>query len=323
MKDVSTELTQQVAAGQLLLARQRAIVLKLQTAGSPQSVLAESVLAQLEISQERQAALRDCWAEIGAQSYSPREAQTLRTCVSDDVAMAALERETTADCVASISPSGTFLRHAQFDLTDHMQAALLDLSSLKVAQSEHASDDLPVLEAVRSSLTAMKLLIHDLRFTSRAGRDVPLSMGIHCVVHLVQDACKTIQPIARAAGIQLDISSIDNNVAVRGDRKALLQVLENLLVAAIGSAPACGSIGISARVQCGNIYFSLSPSTSKNDLLAPRETVSTTRDDLSANLSAWIAEQIVEAHGGRLWTERSEPEVTSVHFTIPSAPSFE
>jgi signal transduction histidine kinase len=324
MKDVAMEVSPGVPARESPLARQRALVSKLRSAGSPQSVLAEWVLAQLELSQERQTALRDCWDEVHAQSYSRSKASGLGKDIRRDLAVTAPRGETTADSFAR-APSGTFLQHAQLDLTDHMQAALLDLSSLKIMRSEHASEDLVVLDAVRSSFTAMQLLIHDLRFSGGSKRDVPPSRVLHSVVHLARDACKTIEPIARAAGIKLDISSIANKVAVRGDREALLQVLENLLVAAIGSAPLCASIEISARLQSGSTYFCLSPVMSKqSDSLASRErTGSSKPHKLKANLSVWIAKQIVEAHEGRLWTERSDAEVTSLRFTIPSSRSFE
>ena len=172
---------------------------------------------------------------------------------------------------------------------------------------------------VREQLSA---LIDDLFALSRleAG-DIQWSMERVDLADLVGDTVGAMRPQARARGVQMDFAIPIGLQAARADGARLQRVLFNLIQNAIRYTPADGSVTVRAEVAEGAVQVEVAD-TGTGIADADRERVfdaffqGGARSNGSAGLGLAISRAIVEAHGGRIWLERSVGG-TSVRFTLP------
>lgn len=75
---------------------------------------------------------------------------------------------------------------------------------------------------------------------------------------LVKDVVEMQIPLATKAGVSVHLNAAGDLGSICGDRKRLLQVVENLIGNAIKFTPGGGSIAVSARSVDGHDEFSVS-----------------------------------------------------------------
>lgn len=155
-------------------------------------------------------------------------------------------------------------------------------------------------------LLALVSLILDLTAvesgTARLARE---SVGVAPVLgecaHLVADA-------AMRRGLTLTVTPAPNGASVHADRRALVQILLNLLSNAIAYTPAGGRVALSAAVEDGNVHFRIAdtgPGIAPEDLLRIQEPFVRGEKDPYKSTHGWglglaIVRALVCLHGGRL-----------------------
>jgi signal transduction histidine kinase len=141
------------------------------------------------------------------------------------------------------------------------------------------------------------------------------------VARLLDDVTEVYQSLAAAKRIGLERASVESELLVLADRKRVVQVLSNLLANAIKATPSTGSIGVRAEKDGAMVCFSVWDSGSG----VPEEHLSHIferrwKHDLggmkSTGLGLFIAKSIVDAHGGRIWSENAERGAL-FRFTVP------
>ncbi len=145
---------------------------------------------------------------------------------------------------------------------------------------------------------------------------------------LLQEVLEAHEPVARQRSIHLATVVSDDPCELLGDRDRLLQVFANLVGNALKFTPEGGNVtlrldrcgdevelsvqdtgpGISAidRAHIFERYWQGQPTTKKG-----------------AGLGLFIARNIIEAHGGKIWIESEDDAGCTFRFTVPSAAKAE
>ena len=179
-------------------------------------------------------------------------------------------------------------------------------------------------------------LISDLRDLSLAeAGHLKLQLAAADVNCLLRRAVDRLQPQAQAKGIVIRLECEPALPAVLADADRIVQVVGNLLSNALRHTPRGGVISIGARTLVNGKGRSL-PATvevvvSDTGAGIPRESLpyvfdrfyradpSRSRATGGSGLGLAIVQQIVQAHGGRVWAESREGQGASFHFTLPCA----
>ncbi len=107
------------------------------------------------------------------------------------------------------------------------------------------------------------------------------------------------------------------------DHERMLQVLANLVTNAVKFTPQGGHIAVRGEQEENNLHFTVSdtgqgiPETMLTAVFE-RFWQAGSKDKRGYGLGLYISRSIVEAHGGRIWTESKLGEGSVFHFTIPA-----
>jgi two-component system, chemotaxis family, sensor kinase Cph1 len=193
------------------------------------------------------------------------------------------------------SGSEDFSRRIQTS-TDHIQRAVRRMNTL-------IRDllDLAKLEAGRFTLQCSRCQMND----------------------LVEESLLILRPLAEAKRITL--TSDLRAGAVDADRDRIFQVLSNLVGNAIKFTPERGSIRVRAETENAEVRVTVTdtgPGIPPDQLanVFDRYWQARRSDQEGSGLGLFIAKGIVEAHGGRIWTEAHEGTGATFKLVLPVAP---
>lgn len=124
---------------------------------------------------------------------------------------------------------------------------------------------------------------------------------------------------------QFEVALAADDAVVHGDRAKLLQVLENVLSNAVKYSPRGGRVLITGQRQEDIFQMSIADQgIGMSDDQVERMFDKFYRADTSnsaiegVGLGMNIVQEIIKAHGGRIWVESALGEGTVVHFTLPA-----
>jgi signal transduction histidine kinase len=180
------------------------------------------------------------------------------------------------------------------------------------------------LDCIRRAVKALTRLTSDLLDASciEARR-----MSVQCapvnVVTLVRDAIDHVPDLIDRCHIYVEP---DANVLVRADAGRVEQILGNLLANAVKYGEPEGKIGIDiarldreARVTVSN----RGPGIPAHSLARIFDRFERTPEARKARpglgLGLYIAKELIEAQGGRIWAKSAPGIITQFHFTLPLA----
>ncbi|MEJ7669090.1 MAG: GAF domain-containing sensor histidine kinase [Casimicrobiaceae bacterium] len=139
---------------------------------------------------------------------------------------------------------------------------------------------------------------------------------------LLRDAADSMKNRASPGGIIVAADSTELNV--RADRERILQVLSTLLTYATEHASAPYSIPVSAVASADQVHIAVADEQSQLSdamfslLSDPLHCIGRT-DHRELGLQLFICQEIIAAHGGRLWIERIAARGYKFCFTLPLA----
>jgi signal transduction histidine kinase len=180
------------------------------------------------------------------------------------------------------------------------------------------------LRSMQRDVEALSALVDDLFLLARleAGR-LDLHPEPVDLAELADEAVEALAPVATARGVLLRLDA-GGAVPVRGNPAALGRVIRNLVDNALRHAPAGSTVRVAVhdggpptvRVVDEGPGFPPGFGERAFDRFS-RADPSRTRDSGGAGLGLAIARGLVEAHGGRIWTE--DPPGGRVAFELPAA----
>ncbi|KAA0971286.1 PAS domain S-box protein [Aureimonas fodinaquatilis] len=186
--------------------------------------------------------------------------------------------------------------------------------------SEYASD-------IHHSGHYLLKLIDDILDMSKieAGRMVMASEDMD-VTEVAREALKIleVQADAKKLTLQRDLSQ---SMPLRGDRRAIKQVLLNLISNAVKFTPEGGNLRLRSRVVNGKALITIAdsgigiPANALKNLGLPFEQVENelTRTNKGTGLGLAIARSLVELHGGRMKISSRVGKGTLVSLSVPLA----
>jgi signal transduction histidine kinase len=212
------------------------------------------------------------------------------------------------------------------DLQNPLASVLLEAKSmLRVIGSENEKSAAHLLrecaEGIQESATRMIALTNELLdHASIESHRIQLHREVIESGKLVEEAVRSASPPAAAKGITFAVELIDSP-SLKADRERVFRVLSNVLGNAIKFTPDRGTIAVRAEQRGDDLSISVAdtgPGIAPDHLPHVFERywkgASTTAP--GSGLGLYIAREIVEAHGGKMWAESSAAGARFT-FTLP------
>jgi PAS domain S-box-containing protein len=175
---------------------------------------------------------------------------------------------------------------------------------------------------IRQASEQMDSLIRDLLDVTRieAGR-LKVETSPAEVTELLNDALRTLSPVANAKSIDLRFSTEQGLPMVSVDRERIRQALSNLIGNSVKFSPRGSVIDLRAERRDNEVVVSVSdrgPGMNEEQLshAVDRFWQSRRTDREGAGLGLAITRGIIEAHGGKIWVESKEGEGSKFSFTL-------
>jgi signal transduction histidine kinase len=191
------------------------------------------------------------------------------------------------------------------------------------------------LASIHSSAAAMQRLVEDLLDAgSLRGGALRLHRDVRRVAVPFEEAERMLRPLADAAGVRLAFEEAPNTAGVVAaiDHPRIVQLLSNVVGNAIKFTPPGGDVSVRYGADADGITASVTDSgmgISPDEL--PHLFAAFWRGDAAQHragdsrrgvgLGLWIAQSIVEAHGGTLRVESVPGSGTTFHIALPFAPT--
>lgn len=187
------------------------------------------------------------------------------------------------------------------------------------------------LRLIRGEVQHLSRLIDDLFELSQIESGaLQLRLAPTRLPELVSQTLDAYQAQARDGGVLLEHRTAPGIPEVLADAARLQRVLRNLIDNALHYTPAGGAVHVEARAEGPAVHIAVSdsgPGVPLEDLERIfdrfyRGERSRPRSDgsgrlVGSGLGLAIARGLVQAHGGRIWAERSAEGGSVFHFTIP------
>ncbi|HYI12864.1 MAG TPA: ATP-binding protein [Thermoanaerobaculia bacterium] len=211
------------------------------------------------------------------------------------------------------------------DLRNPLNAVTLGASLMQTSKTL-ADDDREQIDTIVISAKRMSRLIADLLDVTRldGGKRLPIDPSPVPVSELLSEAEELFRAQASVASVSMVYGDTEGLPPVQADRHRVMQVLSNLIGNSLKFTPPGGRISVSAKRQNGSVLFTVAdtgpgiPKEHLSDIFSPYWQAKRT-ERMGAGLGLPIAKGIVEAHGGRIWTESEPGKGTRFYFTLPLA----
>lgn len=248
--------------------------------------------------------------------------------------MAAEHARLLADAQRAIRERERLLAVVAHDLRNPLGAVAMYaevLGSLQPDDGESDSYTRHALASIHSSTATMQRLVEDLldAATLRGG-----ALRVHRADRRIggafEEAARILRPLADAAEVALVVEPVGGADSAVGpvDGQRLVQLLSNLVGNAIKFTPPGGRVRVTYAVTTDGISASVADTGTgiAPDDLPHLFTAFWRGDDRvvkadgarrGVGLGLWIAQAIVDAHGGTLRVESQLAEGTTFHFTLP------
>ena len=185
------------------------------------------------------------------------------------------------------------------------------------------------LQIILKSVNQLHAMIRDLLEATRA-ESGKLRIEARCLalVELVGQAIAMIRPVALEKRVRVELETQDHLPLIYADPDRVLEVLINLLDNAVKFTPAEGSITVKLSTQETDSEFAYISVSDTGRGISPEalplifERLYQDPDSIDGNrsglgLGLFIAKELVNLHGGRIWVASQAGEGTTFTFNLP------
>lgn len=147
------------------------------------------------------------------------------------------------------------------------------------------------------------------------------------IAEMVRATTVELQSLTQDRQIKL-VLDLPEALSIRGDVMKLRAVIQNLTENAIKYTPHGGNVHISARVEGEDVQMIFKdsgigiPDAQKIHIFSKffRAANAMRADTVGSGLGLFIAKEVVNRHGGKIWFESAEGSGTTFFLTLPVAP---
>lgn len=180
------------------------------------------------------------------------------------------------------------------------------------------------LEIAEDNIKRLKRLIESMLDLSKIERgELEMNMEEIGIKHFVEKILSSLKPLADEKNINMNHDVED--IAIKGDKDRIAQVLTNLVENAIKFTPINGNIGVNAFKENEYAHITVTdngPGIPEKDLCRIFDRFyqvdsSAKRKKGGSGLGLAVCKSIVEAHGGSIWVESKHGKGSTFHILLP------
>jgi signal transduction histidine kinase len=215
-------------------------------------------------------------------------------------------------------------------ISHELRTPLTSISGYVELAREQADEEVSgYLEVVERNAARLLALVNDLLFVARLqSGQLELELERVDVARLVAESLATAKPQALDANVELRLRLGGADTAVRGDRRRLGQVIDNLVSNAIKFSTDAGSVDLTVEQRNGVVLIEVEdhgigiPEAERQQLFERffRTQGALDRQIPGTGLGLYITKSIVEAHGGTVAAHSVVGEGSSFVVELPAAP---
>ena len=214
-------------------------------------------------------------------------------------------------------------------ISHELRTPLTSISGyVELAREQADPETSGYLEVVERNAARLLALVNDLLFVARlqSGR-LELDLEGVDVAKLVAESVATAKPQAADANVELRLRLSGGDTTVRGDRRRLGQVFDNLVSNAIKFSPQAGTVDLTVDRRNGFVLIQVDdrgigiPESERERLFERffRTQGALDRQIPGTGLGLYITKSIVEAHGGSVAARSVDGEGSSFVVELPEA----
>lgn len=224
-----------------------------------------------------------------------------------------------------------FVATASHELKTPLTSIGMSVRLLKERHEETFEErDRELLEAAIEDVERLRALVDDLLDLSKieSGR---MAMEVEAVPVglLCEKAAENLRGQADENGVDLILDLPDDLPSVQADPNKVTWVLNNLLANAIRYSEAGDQVHVSGDAVGGSVHVSVEdegagiPYEYQSKIFNKFVQVDGDQTPGGTGLGLAIAQEIIHAHGGRIWVDSTPGEGSTFTFTLPHAGSAE
>lgn len=141
------------------------------------------------------------------------------------------------------------------------------------------------------------------------------------IATLINKVLVETEPLAKAGDIKTELNISSGLPLMKIDTERMLQVLRNLIGNAVKFMPEGGQIKISAMVEYGNLKVSVAdtgPGIPNVNLSTIFDKFKSSTNLKGTGLGLVIVNNIIKAHGGKVWAESKPGQGSTFTFILPA-----
>lgn len=201
--------------------------------------------------------------------------------------------------------------------------AIIALNAEFIAQHATEPTTLEAAQEVTLAAARMGRIVADLLDVTRIESGIfHVDKRPHEIGALVTNVLRSYQPLFTARGMTLAGNVTDPGVCASFDHDRIVQVFSNLLSNALKFTPPTGTVDVRVEQHPHEVEFAVQDSgpgihPSHLPHLFQRFWTMDSSTRRGLGLGLYICEQIVAAHGGRIWVDSEPGKGATFRFTLP------
>lgn len=231
-----------------------------------------------------------------------------------------------ADADELLNRRDDFLGMVSHDLRNELSGIALSAAQIIGV----AADDEAGRRVFRSATNIRRITLRMSRLIGDLLDVVSIQVGKFTIVpeerdarSAIEDVVESFRPIAEAKDIHLEGETSDEAISAPFDYQRILQVLGNLLTNALKFSSQGTRVTVCANRRGDEVCFSVADEgpgipADRVQTIFDRFSQGSRLDRKGLGLGLYIANRIVEAHGGKIWVDTEVGRGSTFCFTLPT-----
>lgn len=206
-------------------------------------------------------------------------------------------------------------------------SAIYGISALMADDPERSTDDLELLNLIKSSSKSLDTIIIDLLAAKAQDEDEQTKKVRINVSELLRSSVSLLQYRAKEKQQHIVLKTNEDHF-VMINQERIWRVINNLIVNAIKFSKEHTQVDVSYQSKEGQVIVCIRdkgigiPEELQKKIfqLSTDAKRQGTSGEETFGLGLYISKQIVEEHGGEIWLESTEGQGTSFYFSLPESP---